>query len=45
MEIENGVWKYNEIKPKPWEKNEWGWVMTMSIGYKRGAICYYVINF
>jgi hypothetical protein len=30
MEIENGIWKYNEIEPKPWEKNEWGWIMTMS---------------
>jgi hypothetical protein len=31
VEIENGIWKYNEVESKPWDNNEWGWVMAMSI--------------
>ncbi len=30
MEIENCIWEYNEVEPRPWDEKEWGWVMTIS---------------
>jgi len=31
LEIENYIWEYNEIEPRPWDEREWGWVMIVSI--------------
>jgi hypothetical protein len=30
LEIENYIWEYNEIEPRPWDEKEWGWVMIVS---------------
>ncbi len=30
LEIQNYIWEYNEIEPRPWDEKEWGWVMIVS---------------
>jgi hypothetical protein len=48
LEIENCIWEYNEIKPRPWDEKEWGWVMTIStklIHVREEFFCPYPVNF
>jgi hypothetical protein len=48
LEIENCIWKYNEVEPKPWDEKEWVWVMTIStklIHEGKEFFCHYPINF
>ncbi len=48
MEIENCIWEYNEVEPRPWDEKEWGWVMTIStklIHERKEFFCQYIVNF
>jgi hypothetical protein len=29
LEIENFIWEYNEVEPRPWDEKEWVWVMII----------------
>jgi hypothetical protein len=47
-EIENVIWKYHDVDIRPWNKQEWGYVMTRSIRpIKAGEylFAYYEVNF
>ena len=47
-EIENVLWEYHDVDPRPWNKKEWGYVMTRSMKpIKAGEelFAYYPINF
>jgi hypothetical protein len=38
-EIENVIWEYHDVDIRPWNKQEWGYIMTRSIRQwtKRGG--------
>jgi hypothetical protein len=48
LEIENCIWEYNEVEPKPWDEKEWSLVMTIStklIHEGKEFFCQYPVNF
>ncbi len=48
LEIENYIWEYNEIEPRPWDEKEWGWVIIVSTKpFHAGEefFCHYPVNF
>jgi hypothetical protein len=47
-EIENVIWEYHDVDPRPWNKKEWGYVMTRStrpIKAGEELFAYYKVNF
>ena len=47
-EIENVLWEYHDVDPRPWNKKEWGYVMTRStkpIKAGEELFAYYPVNF
>jgi hypothetical protein len=47
-EIENVLWEYHDVDPRPWNKKEWGYVMTRSmkpIKAREELFAHYPVNF